>query len=140
MKRTLIPLVLCVSFALLLVACGGSDTSSNSSTANTANANKATTNTATTTNTTPSTANTTAAGGEKIGVPECDEFIAKYEACVSGKVPEAQRAQYKSGLEQWRDSWRKLAANPQTKATLTQVCKTQLETAKTSMKSFGCNF
>lgn len=135
MKRTFIPLVLCVTFALLLVACGGSDTSSNNATSNTANANKATTNTATTTNTT-----TTSGSGEKIGVAECDEFITKYEACINSKVPEAQRAQFKPTLDQWRSSWRTLANNPQTKGTLAGICKTSLEKAKESMKSYGCTF
>lgn len=137
LKRTFIPLVLCVTFALLLVACGGSDTSSNNSTSNTANANKATTNTATTTNTTTP---TTSSSGEKIGIPECDDFITKYEACINSKVPEAQRAQFKPTLEQWRSSWRSLAANPQTKGTLAGICKTSLEKAKESMKSYGCTF
>ena len=30
---------------------------------------------------------------DKIGVAECDDFIDKYEACITGKVPEAARAQ-----------------------------------------------
>jgi hypothetical protein len=55
-------------------------------------------------------------------------------------VPEAQRAQYKPTLDQWRSSWRTLASNPQTKGTLAGVCKTSLEQAKTSMKSYGCDF
>lgn len=129
--------MLCVTFALLLAACGGSDTSSNNSTSNTANANKATTNTATTTNTTTS---TTSSSGEKIGVAECDELISKYEACINSKVPEAQRAQYKPAIDQWRSSWRALAANPQTKGTLPGICKTSLEKTKESMKTYGCTF
>src|SRR5437868_50805 len=110
--------MLCVAFALLLAACGSSDNSSNTATSNTANANKAATNTATTTNTT----STTSSSGEKVGVPECDDFIAKYEACINSKVPEAQRAQFKPTLDQWRSSWRTLATNPQTKGTLAGVC------------------
>ena len=78
--------------------------------------------------------------GEKIGVPECDEFIAAYDACVSSKVPEPARAQYKTSIEQWRTSWRKLAANPNTKATLAQVCKQSAEQARASMKSYNCTF
>ncbi len=47
----------------------------------------------------------TSDSGGKIGVPECDEFITAYEACISKNVPEAARAQYKTILAQWRDSW-----------------------------------
>jgi hypothetical protein len=83
---------------------------------------------------------TTSSAGQKIGVPECDEFIAAYDACVSGKVPETARAQYKTAIAQWRSSWSKLAANPQTKASLVTACKQAAETARTSMKTYGCTF
>jgi hypothetical protein len=138
LKRTFIPLMLCVAFGLLLVACGGSDTNTN--TTNTTNTNKTSNAGTSTTSNTTSTTTTTSSSGEKIGVPECDEFITKYEACVNSKVPEAQRAQYKPTLDQLRNSWRTLASNPQTKSTLAGVCKTSLEQAKTSMKSYGCDF
>ena len=84
--------------------------------------------------------NTMASSGEKIGVPECDDFIAKYDACVSSKVPEAARAQYKNALAQWRESWRGLAQNPQTKSTLASVCKQAAEQQATALKSYGCGF
>src|SRR6476620_7353880 len=80
------------------------------------------------------------AAGEKIGVPECDDFIAAYDACVSSKVPETARAQYKTAIAQWRSSWSKLAANPNTKATLAAACKQSAESARASMKSYGCTF
>ena len=131
--------MLCAAFGLLLVACGGSDSSTNTTTSNTANTTTATSNKGSSSNTTTSTT-TTSSSGEKIGVAECDEFITKYEACVNSKVPEAQRAQYKPTLDQWRSSWRTLASNPQTKSTLASVCKSAMEQAKTSMKSYGCTF
>src|SRR6266576_905634 len=104
-KTLLIFAVLC---AAILIGCSKSDTMENSNTmANNKPATMAT----------PA-KSTTASTGEKIGVPECDEFIAKYDACVSSKVPESARAQYKSAVAQWRASWKKLAENPATKATL----------------------
>jgi hypothetical protein len=75
-----------------------------------------------------------------IGVPECDDFIAKYDACVANKVPEVARAQFKATVDQWRKAWREAAANPQTKAMLAQQCKTTIEQARQSMKSFNCDF
>src|SRR5436190_15376973 len=96
-------LAACVLFAAILIGCSKTETS-NTNTA-TANSNKATTTTTTST-------------GDKIGVPECDDFIAKYDACVSSKVPEMARAQYQTAIRQWRDSWKKLAENPQTKGSL----------------------
>jgi hypothetical protein len=148
MKRIFVSLALSVSCALLLAACGGSDTTSNNA-SNTGAANHTTTTTttstpATTTTATPAatttTTTTTTTAGDKIGIPECDDFIAKYEACISGKVPEAARAQFNSTLKQWRDSWRQAAATPQGKAGLAQGCKMSAEQARASMKSFGCEF
>ena len=127
-NKTLFPLALCLVAGLLLIACGGaSDNAANSSNA-AANGNKA------------ANTSTTSTSGEKIGVAECDDFLAKYESCVTGKVPAAAQATYKAGMEQWRKSWKDLAANPQTKATLTQICKTQLDNAKSSLSSFGCSW
>ena len=83
---------------------------------------------------------TASSSGEKIGIAECDDFIAKYDACVSAHVPEAQRAQYKESLAQWRKTWRQLAENPMTKGTLAAACKQAAEQAKTSMNSYNCTF
>lgn len=75
--------------------------------------------------------------GDKIGVPECDEYIAKYESCT-GKVPEAGRAAYKAALEQARSSWKQLAANPTTRASLAAACRQATETQAAAWKSYGC--
>jgi hypothetical protein len=131
LKRTL--LIFAILCAAILFGCSKSETMENSNTAM-SNSNKpATVSTpATTTSTTTSSTN-----DEKIGVPECDEFIAKYEACTS-KVPEIARAQYKSAVEQWRSSWKKLAANPATKGTLAAACKQAAEQQAAAWKAYGC--
>lgn len=139
LKKILASLSLVAVCALLLTACGGGSntatTSNNSSAPANANNKTSTTSTPTTTS-----SPTTAAAGDKIGVPECDDFLAKYEACVTGKVPEAARPQFKSAVEQWRASWRKTAETPEGKAGLTQACKAAMEQTKVSMKSFNCEF
>jgi hypothetical protein len=88
--------------------------------------------------TTPAT--TTAGSSDSIGVAECDAYIAAYEKCVKEKVPEAARAQTNAALAQSRKSWKELAANPQTKATLAGACKTAMDAARQSMKAYGCTF
>ena len=129
-KRILLPL--CIALGLSLMACGTTEVSVNTNSSASPAAAKA------------SPAATPAAvltsTGEKIGVPECDDFIAAYDACVSGKVPEAARAQFKASIEQWRTSWRQLAANPNTKASLAQACKQSAEQARVSMKAYNCTF
>lgn len=78
--------------------------------------------------------------GDKIGVPECDEYIEKYEACINTKVPEAQRAAFKPSFEAIRKGWKESASNPQTKAALAGGCKQAIETAKQSMSTFSCTW
>jgi hypothetical protein len=127
-------LLLCVVCAIVLVGCSKSATSTNGPGATTGNANKAAT------SSTPTTATTAGTAGEKIGVPECDAFIANYDACISSKVPEAARVQYKTAIEQWRTSWHQLAANPSTKPSLVAACKQSAEQARVAMKNYGCTF
>jgi hypothetical protein len=98
---------------LLVVACGKTDTNRNA--------------TATVT-------------GEPIGVPECDTFLNAYESCISTRIPEGQRAQFQTLMTNWRADWKKLAADPQTRAGLPLACQKHLETARTQMKSYNCTF
>ncbi len=121
-------LSLCVVTTLLILSCAQSEPEQGT--------NRATETKPATSSSPPSTANSSTS----IGVPECDDYIAKYDACVSNKVPEAARAQYKTSIEQMQSSWKRLAGNPETRASLAQACKTATEQARTSMKSFNCDF
>ena len=129
---------LCVLLGAAMLACGGAADNTNTA----ANTN-ATTNANTKTAATPAAANTnattTTAGGD-VGVAECDDFLKKYEACVSGKVPAAAQATFKTSLEQWRNSWKQLASTPQGKAGLAQACKAAADQAKSSLGSYGCSW
>jgi hypothetical protein len=80
----------------------------------------------------------TAATGDSVGVPECDDYITKYMACVNDKMPEASRAAMMQDFDQARASWKQAAATPEGQAGLAQACKTAHEAAKTSMQAFGC--
>jgi len=80
----------------------------------------------------------TAVAVDSIGVPECDNYITKYLACVSGKVPEASRAQLQASLDQMRQAWKQAAATPDGKASLAQACVAASDAAKSSMSAFGC--
>jgi len=125
-NKTPFLLALCLAAGLALLACSGgaSDNTTNSAAGN---SNKA------------ATSNTSTASGDKVGVPECDEYIAKVEACLA-KVPAAGQPAVKSSLDTMRKSWRDAAATPQGKAGLAQACKQALETAKTSMASYQCSW
>jgi hypothetical protein len=125
----LLCLVLC---ALVLIGCAKSESTTNREAAPPASPKASPA--ATTTTTASSTA------GDKIGVPECDAYIAAYEACVRDKVPATGRAGLESSLATARKAWHDAAANPQTKAGLPAACKAATDAAKTSMKSFNCTF
>lgn len=83
---------------------------------------------------------TKTSGDDKIGVPECDNYIEKYEACITGKVPEAARQQILSSFKQTRQTWKSLAANPQTKSALASTCKQSLEATKQAMSQYSCDW
>ena len=128
MQKQLV-VMLCVLASLLLIGCGAEVQTNRNANVSATSPKPA--------GSPPSTSTATAGN---IGVAECDDFITKYDACVNDKVPEAARAQYRASIEQWRNSWRALAANPQTRPTLVDACKKTIEQARTSMKSFNCDF
>ncbi len=140
--RTLNVLIGCLMVGALLGACGGA--ADNTNTAGNTNTPARNTNAATTnanTNTATSNANTAAVPtADKIGVPECDDYIAKYEACIDSKVPAAMRANYQTAFDAARKAWRDAAATPQGKAGLAQACKAAQDNAKQSLASFGCSW
>ncbi|HET6783134.1 MAG TPA: hypothetical protein VFH12_04795 [Pseudoxanthomonas sp.] len=70
------------------------------------------------------------------GVPECDTYLEKVYACISDKVPEAQREAMKQGIDQSKASWSAVTD----KTALAAQCKTAMEQAKTSFGAMGCTF
>ena len=132
MSKSLL-LMLCILTGLLLLACArpAVDTNRNAVTPTSA--------TSPVPAGTPST-NTNATAGAPIGIAECDSFLTAYDTCVSSKVPENVRAQYRTAINTWRTEWKKLADNPQTRGTLVNVCKQQMEAARAQVKAFGCTF
>jgi len=83
---------------------------------------------------------TAAAHAQSTGIAACDDFLAKYDSCVASKLPEAQRAMYKSQLDQTRKMWLDMSKNPATKSTMEATCKQSMDAIKTSLQMFGCSF
>jgi len=81
-----------------------------------------------------------APSGAAFGVAECDDYMAKYLACVDSKVPEAARAALRQSLEQTKVQWTQAASTPQGKAGLAMACKQMTETSKAAMAAYGCTF
>jgi hypothetical protein len=72
------------------------------------------------------------------GVPECDEYMKKYIACIESRVPEAGRAVLKQSLEQQKAAWKQAAATPEGRRGLAMGCTAAAEHAKTAVQAYGC--
>lgn len=86
----------------------------------------------------PSEAPAVAASGDSIGIAACDDYLDKYEACISEKVPAEVRATLKTSLDQTRDAWRSTMSSGAAKDQLEAACKTMYDSAKASMSAYGC--
>jgi len=93
-----------------------------------------------TTSTTPAATTTPAAvaSADSVGIPECDDYLSRYAACVSSKVPEAARAGLQQSLAQMRTAWKAAAATEAGKQGLAQACIQAHDGAKAMMQQYGC--
>ena len=145
--------ILFVAAALCLAAisfgCGGAATNTAANSPANKPANSAsTTSTTTTSSTTTSTApantasSTTASTAPDTGVAECDEYITKYEACLTkiAKAAPQVESSMKQAFEAQRTGFKQAASTPQGKATLASTCKQAIETAKTATKAYSCDW
>ena len=132
-------------FAIFAAACGAPAANTGTNNTNAKPANTAPANTATNTSTSeaPKTdANKTETAADSVGVPECDEYIKKYEACltsIAAKSP-AVEGPMKTAFQAQRDGFKKSAETPQGKTALAGICKQAIETAKESTKAYACTW
>jgi flagellar hook-associated protein FlgK len=80
------------------------------------------------------------ASASSVGVAECDDYIQKYEACVSNKVPAQAQASMRAAFDQMRTTWKQTAANPQARASLASACTQAKDMARQSMQAYGCTW
>lgn len=67
-----------------------------------------------------------------IGVPECDDYIAKYNHCIDDKLPEAARKASREALELSVDAWRRAAKTPAGREGLAVACKAAADAVATT--------
>ena len=75
-----------------------------------------------------------------IGIPECDNYMAKYRECIEAKVPDAAKASIRQSLDQTTSAWKQAAATAEARASLAQACKQATDAAKMAMQAYGCSF
>jgi hypothetical protein len=78
------------------------------------------------------------ASSAAIGVAQCDDYLTKYEACLTGKVPESSRAALQQSLDATRAGWAQAAATPEGRAGLASACDQMISAARQSMQAYGC--
>jgi hypothetical protein len=81
-----------------------------------------------------------AASTGEIGVAECDEYLAKVETCINERVPEDAKAMQRQSIEQVRNQWRQAATDATARAGLATGCKAALDSARSAMAAYGCEW
>jgi uncharacterized lipoprotein YbaY len=77
-------------------------------------------------------------GDRVIGIVQCDDYLARVDACIHGKVPASERAALASEAHQLFTTWKEAAADPQHRATLPQACSITHDVAKDEFAKYGC--
>ncbi len=77
---------------------------------------------------------------EPIGVPECDDYVQKYESCLTDKMPAQDQQIYRVRLESQRRAWQQMTADPTSHDTLVQQCKDASASAAQEFAKYGCGF
>jgi hypothetical protein len=88
----------------------------------------------------PAGTTTTTTAVSEFGVPECDEYMNKYLACIDSKVPEQARAMVRQQLETTKAQWKQAASTPEGKQGLAMGCKAATDAAKQAMSAYGCTW
>jgi hypothetical protein len=85
---------------------------------------------------------TATTSGDKIGVPECDEYIEKYETCltsIADKYPQIH-PNLKTAFEAQRKGFKDAASTPQGKTALAGQCKQFIDSAKQATSAYACKW
>ena len=82
--------------------------------------------------------NAAADGNDRIGIPECDDYLDRYEACISSRAPQNARPALAAALAQTRASWRKTLSASTQPAALAMVCQRARAAARASLVAYGC--
>jgi HPt (histidine-containing phosphotransfer) domain-containing protein len=77
---------------------------------------------------------------EEIGVPECDQYIRRYEDCLMQKVPPTRQADLRATLDDEKRRWHAAMIDGASKETLAQQCRSAASLARTKMSDYGCEF
>lgn len=81
-------------------------------------------------------------GGDTTGVAECDEYIEKYERCIttSPKIPEVAKRSMRASFDMIRVAWKESSATPSGRAGLATGCRRAIEAARQALVGYDCQW
>lgn len=88
--------------------------------------------------TAPATAAPTATA-DSVGVAECDDYLARYEACLAAKVPDGVKATLQQSLAQTRAAWKSAATTEAGKQGLAAACTQARDASRAMLQQYGCS-
>jgi hypothetical protein len=77
---------------------------------------------------------------DKVGIPVCDDFLAKYDACLSTIERPERRARLQETAAQLRASWIAAAADTTGRANMEQLCATVADGTRKNATMAKCNW
>ena len=87
---------------------------------------------------TPATTAASNSAAARTGVSECDDYLAKYEACLAAKVPASAHAMLRQSLDATRAGWNQVLATPGGKDALKTSCVAARDATRASLQAYGC--
>jgi hypothetical protein len=82
----------------------------------------------------------TAAMAQSTGIAVCDDFIRKYETCITTKMPADQWDLHKGVIDHLRKTLPDIVKSPGGKSSAESGCKQMIEGVKALLQSVGCAF
>ena len=75
------------------------------------------------------------------GLPECDGFLVKYQACMEERIPADQRGRFEDELRENRTRWWQLTEMQQGTVAVGLACRIFAQSKKTDLAvDYGCEF
>jgi hypothetical protein len=81
-----------------------------------------------------------ASAQDKVGIPVCDAFLAKYDACIASIERPERRARLQETAAQLRTTWIAAAADKSGSANLEQLCLKVAEGTKQNATMSKCQW
>ena len=80
------------------------------------------------------------AADEEFGIPECDDYVRKMNACINDKVPADEQSALRFQLGSTKRTWQKESLDPSQRDSLASECRDAASLAARSTEQYGCQW